>query len=136
MNASGLWRGICHNRVGHFKFINVEVLPDRMVRNNTSTKWLHKNATMYGFHKSRPATVEELLHRINLPEYASVFVMNGYEDLELFKEIEPSDLDYLGIMNADHRAKILTAVQLLHDLDCKLKRFFNCNTHHFIFICL
>lgn len=119
MNASGLWRGIAHNRVGNFKFINVEVLPDRIMINNSSNKWLHKNAALYGFHKSRPASVEELLHRINMHEYASVFVMNGYEDLELFKEIEPSDLDYLGIMNADHRAKILTAVQLLHDLDCK-----------------
>lgn len=40
-----------------------------------------------------------------------------YEDLELFKEIEPADLDYLGIINNDHRAKLLTAVQLLHDID-------------------
>lgn len=122
MNASGLWRGIVHNKVGHFKFMNVEVLPDgRMLRNNnTGSKWLHKNAAMFGFHKSRPSSVEELLHRINLPEYVSVFIMNGYEDIELFKEIEPSDLDYLGIMVADHRATILTAVQLLHEIDCKL----------------
>lgn len=41
----------------------------------------------------------------------------SYEDLELFKELEPADLDYLGIMNNDHRAKLLTAVQLLHDID-------------------
>lgn len=40
-----------------------------------------------------------------------------YEDLELFKEIEPADLDYLGVINNDHRAKLLTAVQLLHDID-------------------
>lgn len=40
-----------------------------------------------------------------------------YEDLELFKELEPADLDYLGIINSDHRAKLLTAVQLLHDID-------------------
>lgn len=40
-----------------------------------------------------------------------------YEDLELFKELEPADLDYLGLMNNDHRAKLLTAVQLLHDID-------------------
>lgn len=119
MNASGLWRGIAHNRVGHFKFVNVEVLSDRIIRNSASAKWLHKNAALYGFHKSRPTTVEELLHRIGMQEYSSIFIMNGYEDLELFKEIEPSDLDYLGIMAADHRAKILTAVQLLHDLDCK-----------------
>lgn len=40
-----------------------------------------------------------------------------YEDLELFKELEPADLDYLGIINNDHRAKLITAVQLLHDID-------------------
>ena len=29
MNPSGLWRGKSQGRVGHFKFINVELLPDR-----------------------------------------------------------------------------------------------------------
>lgn len=50
----------------------------------------------------------------------AVPLCDRYEDLELFKELEPSDLDYLGIGNTEHRAKILAAVQLLHDLDCKL----------------
>ena len=31
MNPSGLWRGRCQGRIGHFKFINVELLPDRHV---------------------------------------------------------------------------------------------------------
>ena len=35
----------------------------------------------------------------------------------MFKELELSDLDYLGIMNTEHRAKLLAAVQLLHDID-------------------
>lgn len=52
-------------------------------------------------------------------EHISVFVLNGYEDLELFREIEPADLDYLSIHQPENRAKILTAVQLLHDLQCK-----------------
>lgn len=43
----------------------------------------------------------------------------SYEDLELFKELEPADLDYLGILNQEHRAKLLTAVQLLHDIECE-----------------
>ena len=34
-----------------------------------------------------------------------------------FKELEPADLDYLGILNAEHRAKLLAAVQLLHVID-------------------
>lgn len=111
MNASGQWKGICHGRKGTFKFINVELLSERSIRKK-EMKW-HRNI------KGKPASVEDLLRTINMQEHISVFVLNGYEDLELFKEIEPSDLDYLGIINSEHRAKILTAVQFLHDLDCK-----------------
>jgi len=53
--------------------------------------------------------------------YVSIFVMNGYEDLELFKELEEADLDFLGIRNPELRAKILAAVGILLDYDCKLK---------------
>lgn len=49
--------------------------------------------------------------------YLIPFSIHRYEDLELFKELEPADLDYLGVVNNDHRAKLLTAVQLLHDID-------------------
>ncbi|XP_031637595.1 SAM and SH3 domain-containing protein 3-like, partial [Contarinia nasturtii] len=110
MNASGIWRGRCHGRLGHFKFINVEVLPDQRCANNVNT-------ISRGGNNGIPTSVEDLLVRIGLKEYTSVFVLNGYEDLELFKELEPADLDYLGIINNDHRAKLLTAVQLLHDID-------------------
>ncbi|KAK5649394.1 hypothetical protein RI129_000423 [Pyrocoelia pectoralis] len=110
MNASGQWKGICHGMKGTFKFINVELLSERAIRNKKEMKW-HRNIT------GKPKSVEELLRTINMQEHISVFVLNGYEDLELFKEIEPSDLDYLGIINSEHRAKILTAVQFLHDLD-------------------
>lgn len=52
--------------------------------------------------------------------------MNGYEDLELFKELEESDLDFLGIKNPEMRAKILAAVGILLDYDCKLLIHLNC----------
>ena len=29
MNPSGLWKGKCAARVGNFKFINVEILPEK-----------------------------------------------------------------------------------------------------------
>lgn len=106
----------------------VEVLPEsvsqRTKRHPTGTT--SSNMTMMGGGSSSnsngnngQSSVEELLIRIGLKEYTSVFVLNGYEDLELFRELEPADLDYLGILNEDHRGKILTAVQLLHDMDCK-----------------
>ncbi|XP_076682369.1 uncharacterized protein LOC143376209 isoform X2 [Andrena cerasifolii] len=112
MNKSGLWKGVFHNRIGHFKFINVEILNDRVPRRGEPDgrgKWGQR-------YRQKPGSVQELLQRMNLQEHIPVFVLNGYEDLELFREIEPADLDYLRIHQPEHRAKILTAVQLLHDL--------------------
>ncbi|GBP97139.1 SAM and SH3 domain-containing protein 3 [Eumeta japonica] len=116
MNASGIWRGVLNNKVGNFKFANVEVLSERdNNRPRNSAKWCKSRERLW---ETRPRTVEELLRRIDLPEYAIAFARNGYEDIELFKEIEPSDLDYLGIMTPEHRTRILAAVQLLHQLEC------------------
>ncbi|XP_065354099.1 uncharacterized protein LOC135948654 [Calliphora vicina] len=130
MNASGIWKGRCHGRLGHFKFINVEVLPDQRLKHShsknlagltgKSLSGAHSTGVRHLNHNNGPHSVEDLLMRIGLKEYTSVFVLNGYEDLELFKELEPADLDYLGIVNPEHRAKLLTAVQLLHDMDCTL----------------
>ncbi|XP_053603590.1 uncharacterized protein LOC128671271 isoform X4 [Plodia interpunctella] len=115
MNASGIWRGVLNNKVGNFKFANVEVLSDRDTIRSRSSKWCKSRERLW---ETRPRTVEELLRRIDLPEYTVAFARNGYEDIELFKEIEPSDLDYLGIMTPEHRTRILAAVQLLHQLEC------------------
>jgi len=54
-----------------------------------------------------------------LQDYISVFVLNGYEKVEAFGELRDVDLDYLGIKETETRAKILAAVDLLHDCDCK-----------------
>ncbi|XP_026736981.1 uncharacterized protein LOC113500414 isoform X6 [Trichoplusia ni] len=115
MNASGIWRGVLNNKVGNFKFANVEVLSERDTVRSRSSKWCKSRERLW---ETRPRTVEELLRRIDLLEYAVAFARNGYEDIELFKEIEPSDLDYLGIMTPEHRTRILAAVQLLHQLEC------------------
>lgn len=70
MNASGIWRGRCHGKLGHFKFINVEVLPDQRCANNVNTISRSGNNGI-------PTSVEDLLVRIGLKEYTSVFVLNG-----------------------------------------------------------
>lgn len=64
MNPSGLWKGILHNRVGTFKFINVEMLSDkgRSGRQRPGGKYSHHCSSSRG----KPQTVEELLRRINL----------------------------------------------------------------------
>ena len=36
MNQNGLWRGRCRDRVGTFKFINVELLPARRRKRSSS----------------------------------------------------------------------------------------------------
>lgn len=72
MNASGVWKGCMNGRIGHFKFINVEVMPEQ------------KGKALNKLDRTRntcPSTVDELLNRIGLKEYTSVFVLNGYVTL-------------------------------------------------------
>lgn len=90
MNASGIWKGRCHGRLGHFKFINVEVLPDQRLKHSHSKnlagltgKSISGALTSGGGggrhlnHNNGPHSVEDLLMRIGLKEYTSVFVLNG-----------------------------------------------------------
>lgn len=58
-----------NGKVGHFKFTNVEVIPDQ---EGKALKKIERNSR-----KACPSTVDELLSRIGLKEYTSVFVLNG-----------------------------------------------------------
>lgn len=69
MNASGVWKGSVNGKTGYFRFSNVEVIPDQ---EGKAIKKLERNSR-----KARPSTVDELLARIGLKEYTSVFVLNG-----------------------------------------------------------
>ena len=64
MNPSGLWQGKSQGRIGHFKFINVELLPDRntLRQQRRSASEKVPNYTNSG----PPKTVEEMLKRIGL----------------------------------------------------------------------
>jgi hypothetical protein len=81
MNASGLWRGRCQGKIGNFKFINVEILPNREERKSRSSSLKRRNRRRL----TRPRTVQELLRRLNMEEHIPVFVLNGYENLTLFQ---------------------------------------------------
>ena len=48
-----------------------------------------------------------------------MFVLNGYEDLDAFREMEECELDYLGITDTEQRSNIMTAIELLQDYTCK-----------------
>ena len=65
MNPSGLWRGKSQGRVGHFKFINVELLPDRNTlrqQRRSASEKLKVTEQPAG----PPQSVEDLLKRIGL----------------------------------------------------------------------
>lgn len=131
MCTSGLWRGyLAHDeqkRVGTFKFINVQLVPlDTSVKpfpprskyaTHRSRDVANLIAPPTSTHKHRPKTLEQLLRTIDMEEHMSVFVLNGYEDLESFCEIKEEDLNYLKILNPEHRAKILAAVQVMHEYE-------------------
>lgn len=54
-------------------------------------------------------------------EHMPTFLFNGYEDLDTFKLLEEEDLDELNIRDPQHRAVLLTAVELLQEYDSKWK---------------
>lgn len=44
-------------------------------------------------------------------------MLNGYDELDAFKEIEKVDLDNLGITDIEHSSKLLRAAEMLQDAD-------------------
>ena len=59
-----------------------------------------------------------MTYQFILQEHLSVFVLNGYEELENFHDLNEAELDYLGITEPGQRAKIMSAVDLMQDT-CK-----------------
>ncbi|XP_034051253.1 SAM and SH3 domain-containing protein 1-like isoform X2 [Thalassophryne amazonica] len=106
----GTWMGMLNGKVGTFKFIYVDVLHEEEVK----PKKTHRRRRVL---QPKPTSVEELLERINLKEHLPTFLFNGYEDLDTFKLLEEEDLDELNITNPQHRAVLLTAVELLQEYD-------------------
>ncbi|XP_076844174.1 SAM and SH3 domain-containing protein 1a isoform X2 [Brachyhypopomus gauderio] len=107
----GTWMGLLNNKVGTFKFIYVDVLVEEEEKPKRPTRRKRKTRV------PKPSSVEELLERINLKEHMPTFLFNGYEDLDTFKLLEEEDLDELNIRNPQHRAVLLTAVELLQEYD-------------------
>jgi hypothetical protein len=59
--------------------------------------------------------VEEWLRSLNLVHYTQAFLDNGYDDLEICKQIGDPDLDAIGVDEESHRKDILKAVQVLRE---------------------
>lgn len=54
--------------------------------------------------------IEDWLKSINLEIYTEPFIDNGYDELEVCKQIGKPDLDAIGVTNETHRQIILQAV--------------------------
>uniref|UniRef100_H3D3X8 SAM and SH3 domain containing 1a n=1 Tax=Tetraodon nigroviridis TaxID=99883 RepID=H3D3X8_TETNG len=107
----GTWMGLLNNKVGTFKFIYVDVLSEEEEKPKRPVRRRRKGRP------PKPTSVEELLERLNLKEHMPTFLFNGYEDLDTFKLLEEEDLDELNIRDPQHRAVLLTAVELLQEYD-------------------
>ncbi|TRY98158.1 hypothetical protein DNTS_008606 [Danionella cerebrum] len=62
-----------------------------------------------------PSIVYEWLKTLQLCQYVEAFVDNGYDDLEVCKQIGDPDLDAIGVSIPHHRQRIHDAVQRLKD---------------------
>ncbi|KAK3577969.1 hypothetical protein CHS0354_008913, partial [Potamilus streckersoni] len=59
--------------------------------------------------------VEEWLRSLDLIRYAESFIDNGYDDLEICKQIGEPDLDAIGVDSKEAREKLLRAIKILNE---------------------
>ncbi|XP_018549750.1 SAM and SH3 domain-containing protein 3 [Lates calcarifer] len=106
----GTWTGKLNNRVGSFKFIYVNLLPDESppARRRHCNSKTHRNQT-------KPKTLEEVLDSIGLTELSSLLSMHGFQSLEDFAGLKESHLNELNITDPEQRSKILNTTELLRD---------------------
>ncbi|XP_059219437.1 uncharacterized protein LOC106091387 isoform X2 [Stomoxys calcitrans] len=57
----------------------------------------------------------EWLRALGLQQYAESFLENGYDELEICKQIGEIDLDAIGVDSAQHRSKLLKSVRTLRE---------------------
>ncbi|XP_023146369.2 SAM and SH3 domain-containing protein 3 [Amphiprion ocellaris] len=112
----GTWTGKLNNKVGSFKFIYVNLLPDespptRRRRCNSKTNRA----------KTKPKTLEEVLDSIGLTELSSLLSMHGFQTLEDFAGLKESHLNELNITDPELRSKILNTAELLGDSEEELE---------------
>lgn len=59
--------------------------------------------------------VVEWLRSLHLGQYAESFLDNGYDDLEICKQVGDPDLDAIGVFNPAHRNRLLQSVRTLRE---------------------
>lgn len=104
----GIWTGMLNNKVGNFKFIYVDVISEEELAPRKIKA--HRRSS-----KEKPKTLQEFLEMIQLQEYTSTLLLNGYETLEDLKDIKESHLIELDINNPEDRMRLLSAAENLLD---------------------
>ncbi|XP_060626490.2 SAM domain-containing protein SAMSN-1 isoform X2 [Anolis sagrei] len=106
----GMWTGLLNNKVGNFKFIYVDLIEEE--NSTPRTRKPHKKSK-----RAKPNSLQELLERLNLQDYASTLLLNGYETLEDLKDLKESHLIELNIEGPEDRTRLLTAIENLQDYE-------------------
>lgn len=57
----------------------------------------------------------EWLRALGLSQYAESFLDNGYDDLEICKQVGDPDLDAIGVQLPQHRHKLLKSIRQLRE---------------------
>ncbi|XP_077468026.1 SAM domain-containing protein SAMSN-1a isoform X3 [Stigmatopora argus] len=104
----GIWTGMLNNRVGNFKFIYVDILLEREEDEKDEALKVRQQKVCQS---TRPKTLLELLERLNLEEYASALLLNGYQTVEDLTHLQEKHLIELNVKDPEHRCKLLAASQ-------------------------
>nr|XP_057935481.1 SAM domain-containing protein SAMSN-1a isoform X2 [Doryrhamphus excisus] len=105
----GIWTGLLNNKVGNFKFIYVDVLVEKEEKEEEEETPKIRQQKMCK--RPRPKTLLELLERLNLEEYASALLLNGYQTVEDLMHLQEKHLIELNVKDPEHRHKLLAAAQ-------------------------
>uniref|UniRef100_A0A3Q2NNG4 SAM domain, SH3 domain and nuclear localisation signals 1a n=1 Tax=Fundulus heteroclitus TaxID=8078 RepID=A0A3Q2NNG4_FUNHE len=105
----GIWTGMLNNKVGNFKFIYVDVLAEEKEKEaEEETPRIRQQKLCK---RPRPKTLLELLERLNLEEYASALLLNGYQTVEDLLHLQEKHLIELNVKDPEHRRKLLAAAE-------------------------
>ncbi|XP_021337023.1 SAM domain-containing protein SAMSN-1a isoform X2 [Danio rerio] len=107
----GIWTGMLNNKVGNFKFIYVDVLPEKEKEQEEEAP---KIRPMKVCKKPRPNTLLELLERLHLEEYASSLLLNGYQTVDDLRHLKERHLIELNVTDPEHRHRLLAASDCLY----------------------
>ena len=104
----GVWTGRCGDRMGNFKFVDVEK-DDLKVRSDKSKSYPELQSIC-----QRSKSVSDLLSSINQENLIPKFILNGFDTTESIKAMNDEDLEYLGIVDDKIKDLIMGTIDWLN----------------------